>query len=68
MIDPIDTVRVEGPEMAKDWKSRRIWQTPVVHLQTLALQAPSAKEEAAKYVQFWEIVEPHPTVNVQQTP
>jgi len=54
--------------MTKDWKSRRIWQTPVVHLQTLALQAPSAKAEAAKYVQFWEIVEPHPTVNVQHTP
>ena len=39
----------------KVWKSRRIWQTPVVHLQTRALQAPSAKSEAAKYVEFWEI-------------
>ena len=117
IIDPIDTVRVEGPEMLKKiqihytllktsifvqnfnlrkitifsarwilskrfvsfvkiefldknynqgivcckstytkvWKSRRIWQTPVVHLQTRALQAPSAKSEAAKYVEFWEI-------------
>lgn len=65
---PTEVVEVEGPDITKLLKSNLIWQTLELHLQISAAQAPLAKLEASKYVQFSAVDAPHPKVNVQQTP
>ena len=53
---------MDGPEMTKVLKSKRIWHTSELHLQISVAQTPLAKAEASKYVPFSEVVEPHPKV------
>ena len=60
MYSPTEFVEVDGPEMVKVLKSRRIWQMLLWHLQTVAAHVPAVGELESKYVQFSEYVWPHP--------
>merc|ERR1712141_59558 len=55
--------------MAKVKKSKRIWQISSAHLQRRVRQPPAAAvlPVLSKYVQFSEIVEPHPNEKTQHT-
>ena len=64
-ISPIEVEDVEGPEITKVSKSRRIWQIFSLHLQIFVEQAPTNPVEDSKYVVFCVVDEPHVKVTVK---
>ena len=56
---------VDGPEMTKVSKSRRIWQMFSLHLQILVEQAPTKPVEDSKYVVFCVVLVPQVRVTIE---